>query len=386
MLVFFLHLPYAAEALRDRRSIDVLAAIETVRGRITFTVPCEDMAPGEVLVQVVFPNCLDAERCIRSLSVYSARIVMSDVEVPPEPALGGTSTVYKYLDLVGNSFYIGASTNLSQREANHNACCKKKTRRHFYNKLNLLRKTDPALCATPVRENLSREVAFAVYEPFFIAAIGRDDRGKGPLTNETNGGDGTIGIGADALCARVNSILATMARPEVKRRQSESAKISQNRPDVKARQAEINARPDVKERRSKAQQASRADPVKKAAFRDAMNRPEVRALRRALLADEEYQRKRRHAPPRQAGKRFKGIYKRRRCWRAILKVAGKSREKSGFFTEFEAAAGYNALVTELQGGDGWLNRVDLVSAEAWPLENERRIDWLYMSDTHEILA
>lgn len=54
---------------------------------------------------------------------------------------------------------------------------------------------------------------------------------------------------------RGKSISERNKDPESKQRRSDVALVTQNKPEVKAKHAEVNSRPDVKERRSKAQQA-----------------------------------------------------------------------------------------------------------------------------------
>lgn len=64
-----------------------------------------------------------------------------------------------------------------------------------YNKhlASIIKMSDREIPAVILHENLDEKTAFE-YEKAFIAAIGRADRGKGPLCNWTDGGDGVSGF------------------------------------------------------------------------------------------------------------------------------------------------------------------------------------------------
>ena len=62
-----------------------------------------------------------------------------------------------------------------------------------------------------LHEGLTEDVAFA-YEKALIAAIGRHDRGLGPLTNLTDGGDGVSGALNISRSAETRAKLAAVQR------------------------------------------------------------------------------------------------------------------------------------------------------------------------------
>jgi len=89
-----------------------------------------------------------------------------------------------------------------------------------------------------------------------IAFYGRADLGKGPLFNNTDGGEGFINIGPDVLIRRSKSIKETYNRPEKKAEQSRRSLSSWSKPEFReARIKEMHERsknPEYIERLTKA--------------------------------------------------------------------------------------------------------------------------------------
>ena len=164
--------------------------------------------------------------------------------------------------------------------------------------------TDPQTCAM---------------ESLLIAAIGRKDKGLGPLVNLTDGGDGMRGYvwseetkrkhketlsRPDVKVRQIQGTIDAHARPEVKEKRrrhfddplvkakrSKSAKEAHARPEVKENQRraskESNSRPEVREKISVSMVAVNADPEFKKKQRDGLikklNEPEVKARQSAGL-------------------------------------------------------------------------------------------------------
>lgn len=112
-------------------------------------------------------------------------------------------------------FYIGKGAH-SRAEYDHirDAKSPKNTK-----KLNVIRKLLRTLGEVPtviIRDGLSDEEASDI-EIALIAAIGREDLGKGPLLNLTDGGDGVRGYRPTPFVKEKtrNGLLAAFAKPEV---------------------------------------------------------------------------------------------------------------------------------------------------------------------------
>jgi hypothetical protein len=96
--------------------------------------------------------------------------------------------IYVLFRETGVPFYVGKGMGDRWRESGYQG----NRNRH---KERIIRKMQATGCGIPsiiLHENLTEDVAFA-YEKALIAAIGRWDKGLGPLANQTDGGDGASG-------------------------------------------------------------------------------------------------------------------------------------------------------------------------------------------------
>jgi hypothetical protein len=104
--------------------------------------------------------------------------------------------VYQYWDPIRKEpFYIGkgckrrAWTHLSM--SRHKNSKTYRTHNKFYNRINWIRKQGQEPIVTIKNKNLSKE-NYGKIETYWITKIGRDDLGKGPLTNLKDRDNGVV--------------------------------------------------------------------------------------------------------------------------------------------------------------------------------------------------
>jgi hypothetical protein len=307
--------------------------------------------------------------------------------------------VYVYIDPRNDvPFYVGAGHN--GRDVEHLARCQKGkgVNPHFYNKLCKLHREGIAPIVRRLVDEVTKAEAFDIWEPFFIAAIGRKDLGTGPLCNMTDGGDGLVNLSPEASERQRAAVKEAHNRPEVKARNSAAQKEAQNRPEVKARnsaaQKEAQNRPEVKARNSAAQKEAQNRPEVKARRSATNNRPEVKA--RHSAATKEYMNrpgvKARHSAARKEYMNRPEVKARRSAavrhrlpangcrgirqvssrWQAHIRIGGKLISLGMFATKLDAMKAYNDAVDLYWNGDGYKNRIVERRVTLMPVAVERR--------------
>lgn len=84
-----------------------------------------------------------------------------------------------------------------------------------------------------LQNNLNEKTAYGL-EKFYINLIGRLDKGLGPLTNLTEGGEGTISLSKEAIIKRIKNYQQTLKNyPEILEKRKISNKITlKNHPEI----------------------------------------------------------------------------------------------------------------------------------------------------------
>ena len=111
-----------------------------------------------------------------------------------DPRRPGRFTYGNFVSFLFEPFYVGKGTG--NRKFRHIATAVSKTLEYERHRIivELLNEGyDVKSYVMDLNTGTSEWAALYCHEPFFIKTIGRLDLGMGPLTNSTDGGDGTVG-------------------------------------------------------------------------------------------------------------------------------------------------------------------------------------------------